>query len=58
LGREVGVVVASKPEVQGVYVGLMVGLVCVEAGDFEGIEVEAEKEVIVAGEATLFELSR
>ena len=51
--------VASKTEVQGVCVGLVVGLVRVQAGGFEGIEeVEAEKEAAAAGEAALFELSR
>lgn len=51
--------VASKPEVQGEYVGPLVGFACVEADGLEETEeVEAERAAAAAGEVTLSESSR
>jgi hypothetical protein len=59
LEKEVEVAVASKPEVQGQYVGPLVGLTCVEADGLEETEeVEAEEAVAAARQATLSESSR
>lgn len=58
--KEVGVAVASKPEVQEEHAGPLVGLACVEVDGLEETEevVEAKRAVTAVGEATPSESSK